>query len=244
MVEFFTGYHQIEAAKFIPSVFINVNRLVKRKSDFKVGRWVMDSGAFSALLRHGDHQLSTDEYAAQIRRWSRCGTLLAAVTQDYMCEAAMLERTGLTIPDHQRMTIERYDKLLHAATGVYIMPVLQGYAPEDYVEHVRQYGSRLVHGQWIGVGSVCKRNGDPQKIIDVLSAIKAERPDLRLHGFGLKTTALQNQTIRDLLSSADSMAWSFHNRMHGLDANHYSGALKFKGKIDSLILQDYGSWKQ
>lgn len=76
----------------------------------------------------------------------------------------MLEKTGLTITDHQRLTIERYDELLRCDTGVYIMPVLQGYAPKDYVSHVRQYGYRLAQGAWVGVGSVCKRNGDIRAI--------------------------------------------------------------------------------
>jgi hypothetical protein len=40
-------------------------------------------------------------------------------------------------------------------------------------------------------------------------AIKNERPDLRLHGFGLKTTALADPLVRSMLWSADSMAWSF-----------------------------------
>jgi ribosomal protein L11 len=47
----------------------------------------------------------------------------------------------------------------------------------------------------------------------ILKAIKAERPDLRLHGFGIKTTALSWEEVRDNLESADSMAWSFAARM-------------------------------
>ena len=43
---------------------------------------------------------------------------------------------------------------------VYIMPVLQGYKPEEYIEHLNMYGSRPSLGAWVGVGSVCKRNGD------------------------------------------------------------------------------------
>jgi hypothetical protein len=38
----------------------------------------------------------------------------------------------LTVADHQRLTIERYDALLAEDTGVYIMPVLQGYSPAEY----------------------------------------------------------------------------------------------------------------
>jgi hypothetical protein len=226
-VRFFVGLHQPSDAKHFDACFISVNRLRKRKSFFPVLDWILDSGAFSTILTHGGYPHSVEEYADQIRRWKSCGNLLAAVSQDYMCEPSMLAITGLTIAEHQRLTIERYDALLSCDTGVYIMPVLQGYAPEDYVSHIRQYGSRLAHGAWVGVGSVCKRNGDPRAILNVLIAIKTERPDLRLHGFGLKTIALANGTIRALLETADSMAWSFAARRGGRNANDYREAQAF-----------------
>jgi hypothetical protein len=112
------------------------------------------------------------------------------------------------------------------------MPVLQGYAPDDYVRHLAQYGKRLALGAWVGVGSVCKRNGNPAKILDVLMAIKMVRPDLKLHGFGLKITALKNGLIRSLLHSADSMAWSFAARKQGTGANDWRNAWKFKERIE------------
>ncbi len=182
-MRFFVGLHQPSDAQHFDSAFVSINRLRNRKSDFAVGDWILDSGAFSTILHHGGYPEPPEVYAAQIRRWKTCGNLLAAVTQDYMCEPAMLAITGLTIADHQRLTIERYDELLRCDTGCYIMPVLQGYAPEDYVSHIRQYSERLVFGAWVGVGSICKRNGNPRAILDVLIAIKAVRPDLRLHGF-------------------------------------------------------------
>jgi len=191
----------------------------------------MDSGAFSTILMHGGYPYGVEEYAAQIIRWKACGSLLAAVSQDYMCESHMLAKTGLTIADHQRLTIERYDALLRCETGVYIMPVLQGYDPEEYASHLRQYAWRLDRGAWVGVGSVCKRNSSPCLIMDVLIAIKMERPDLRLHGFGLKTTALANGSIRSLLYSADSMAWSFSARKSGRNANCWREADLFRKKV-------------
>jgi hypothetical protein len=75
---------------------------------------------------------------------------------------------------------------------VYILPVLQGYQPTEYVAHLHQYGDRLGAGMWVGVGSVCKRNSKPEQIEAIVSAIKQERPDLRLHLFGIKLTALKN----------------------------------------------------
>lgn len=211
-MRFFVGLHQPIDAQHFDAAFVSVNRLRGRKSGFIVGDWIMDSGAFTTIHTHGGYPEPVSEYAGQIRRWKSCGRLLAASAQDYMCEPAMLKRTGLTIADHQRLTVERYDALVVEDVGTYILPVLQGYAPRDYVAHVRQYGDRLGHGAWVGVGSICKRNGDPRAIEAVLLALKTERPDLRLHGFGCKTTALGSGLVRELLYSADSMAWSFAAR--------------------------------
>ncbi len=149
----------------------------------------------------------------------------------------MLAKTGLTIADHQRLTIERYDALKACDLGgTYLMPVLQGYAPQDYVDHLRQYGDRIGHGAWVGVGSVCKRNGDPVAIWEVLSAIKRERPDLRLHGFGIKKTALETM-VRELLFSADSMAWSYAARREGRDANDIGEAINYLTAVGEILNQ-------
>lgn len=227
-MRFFVGLHQPSDAHNFEAAFVSVNRLRRRKSAFRVHDWIMDSGAFSTIHQFGGYPEPVEEYAAQIKRFKSCGNLLAAVAQDYMCEPLMLAKTGLSVADHQRLTIERYDALLRCATGIYIIPVLQGYKPEEYIEHIRQYGSRLKCGAWVGVGSVCKRNSSPCLILEVLAAIKAERPDLRLHGFGLKTTALAHGTIRELLETADSMAWSFAARKQGRNANDWREAERFR----------------
>jgi hypothetical protein len=213
---------------------ISINRLRRRKGDFEVNEWVMDSGAFTEISRYGHYRHSVKEYAEEIKRWKRCGNLLAAVSQDMMCEQFILEKTGLTVTDHQRLTIERYDRLCSCDTGAYIMPVLQGYCPEEYVSHIRQYGTRLKKGMWVGVGSVCKRNSKPEQVEELLRAIKRERPDLRLHGFGLKITALKSQYVRDTLWSSDSMAWSFSARKQGRNQNDWREAQAFVEKVDQL----------
>ncbi|NUB28529.1 DUF7221 family queuine tRNA-ribosyltransferase-like protein [Azospirillum brasilense] len=237
-MRFFVGMHQPSDAGKVEAAFVSVNRLKKRKSGFDVGDWIMDSGAFSTILTHGGYPEEPEAYAAEIRRWSGNGNLLAAVAQDYMCEAHMLAITGKTIEEHQQLTIERYDRITACDTGgVYVMPVLQGYAPADYVRHMRMYGDRLQPGMWVGVGSVCKRNGDPSSIEEVLLAIKRERPDLLLHGFGVKTTALQSGLVRDLLHTADSMAWSFAARKQGRDGNSWKEAARFADRIETMPVQ-------
>jgi hypothetical protein len=234
-MRFFVGLHQPSDAKRIDCAFISVNRLKTRRKPLDCGGWIMDSGAFTTIFKHGGYPEPVAAYAAQIKRWAGDGALLAAVAQDYMCEPAMLAKTGLTIADHQRLTIERYDALLAEDPGVFIMPVLQGYAPQDYVAHVREYGARLTPGLWVGVGSVCKRNGSPEAIAAVLSAIKRVRPDLRLHGFGIKTISLKSLRVRELLESADSMAWSFAARYEGRNRNDWREAKAFADKIADRI---------
>lgn len=229
---FFVGMHQPYDAWRVRRAFVSVHRLAGRIRNFPVGDWIMDSGAFTTIAKHGGYPKPVSDYAWRIRAWARCGNLLAAVAQDYMCEPVMLAKTGLTIAEHQSLTIERYDELLrHDTAGIYIMPVLQGYAPEDYVEHVRAYGGRLAHGAWVGVGSVCKRNGSPREVLAVLRAIHAERPDLLIHGFGLKATALSDDEIRDELYSADSMAWSAAARWKGAGQNSWRTAVAFETQI-------------
>jgi hypothetical protein len=235
-MQFFVGLHQPSDAKHFATVMISVNRLEHRRS-FAVQQWVMDSGAFTTLAVHGGYPASIKHYAAAIRRWRDCGQLLAAVTQDYMCEPFMLAKTGLTVAQSQRLTLERFDALQAADTGVYILPVLQGYRPHEYVAHLEQYGPRLALGAWVGVGTLCKRNGHPGQIRTILCAIHAVRPDLRLHGFSLKITALTDATIRDHLWSADSMAWSYQARKQGRNANDWQEALRFCQHIQTMPQQ-------
>jgi hypothetical protein len=233
--EFYIGLHHEADAWPFKRCMISVNTLRRRKSDFRVNDWIMDSGAFTEISRHGKWRTNPDQYLEQIYRWEKCGNLVAAVTQDMMCEPFILEKTGLTVGAHQEITIKRYVEL-DQWSDTYIMPVLQGFAPADYASHVRQYGSLLKEGQWVGVGSVCKRNSNPDQIEDVLLAIKCERSDLKLHGFGLKISSIEVPSVRALLYSADSMAWSYHGRRNG-DGNDPREALKYGARIQSLIDQ-------
>jgi hypothetical protein len=237
-LRFFVGLHQVSDAKHFDAAFISVNRLRNRKSHFAVKDWIMDSGAFTEVVRHGGYRFPVSEYASHIKRFASCGTLLAAVAQDYMCESFVLEQTDKTIKEHQDMTIERYDDLMSEDVGgVYIMPVLQGYDPQDYVNHVKAYGKRLKHGAWVGVGSVCKRNNNPKSIEAVLLAIHRTRPDLRLHGFGVKTTGLGSSIVSSLLETADSMAWSYGARVQGRSGNDWREAEVFRSRIESRQVQ-------
>lgn len=246
MEAFYVGLHQPSDAQHFSHCCIHVGRLETRQKPLGCDVLLLDSQAFRILELHGEHQLSPAAYATLAAHIATlCGRVIV-VTQDYMCEQYILqkryEHTGVrfTVADHQRLTISRYDALHYYATrrGLMVMPVLQGYKPSEYVDHIRQYGRRLKQGMWVGVGSVCKRNGDPSAIRDVLYSISRARPDLRLHGFGLKSTALAWGWIRGALWSADSMAWSYAARKQGRDANDWNEAQTFVRGVEGAYLGD------
>lgn len=234
---FFIGSSPSQAKKIISpdypatGVMISINALRRRVSDFEVSDWIGDSGAFTEISNYGYYRYPVEEHFGQICRWVKCGNLLIAVAQDWMCEPFILKRTGLDIATHQRLTIERFDHLLSLSPPVPIMPVLQGYRSSDYISHLQQYSERLQLGAWVGVGSVCRRNGKPDEVADLLRGIKLLRPDLRLHGFGLKLLALENIEVRSLLYSTDSMAWSYPRRFQSVPEPEIPMAHRYQERI-------------
>lgn len=269
-MKFFVGLHHPADAQHFERAFVSINAIRDRKSDFPVNDWILDSGAFTEISQHGRYRHDPSEYAEQINRWAKCGNMLAAVSQDWMCEPWIIAKTGLSVMEHQIRTIHRYVALL-ACTPHYIMPVIQGYTVPDYLRHIAMYRGLLKFGAWVGVGSICKRNGAPLQIQHILQSILRVRPDLRLHTFGLKTTAFSNRTIRAVASTGDSMAWSSAARhaademrramekelgqkmlpaaaraiyrergMHMPDPNDWREAKAFETKINSPDAPDHG----
>lgn len=234
------GLHQPSDAQHFARCCIHVGRLVSRQKPLGCQELLLDSQAFMKIRLYGGYPEPPEQYAAHVERIAALVPQITAVTEDYMCEPFMLARTGLTTTDHQRLTIERYDRIRAALDPrIALMPVLQGYHPREYVRHLHDYGARLASGAWVGVGSVCKRNSDPAATRAVLLAITAQRPDLRLHGFGVKTTALASPTVRQLLYSADSMAWSAAGRRDdGRSANDWRAAARFATRIGGRSLDD------
>ena len=206
----YVGIHVVSFAARLERCMISYNKLERRREPFAAGRWILDSGAFTRITSGRGHA-PPDEYARAIDRWADCGTLEAAVSQDWMCEPFVLEITGLSVREHQRLTTANYLDLRERVEA-YVMPVVQGYTPKEYARHADELAPHLEEGAWVGLGSVCKRQGSPDQLSAIISAVLDVRPDLRLHGFGVKRTALERLDISSRLWSVDSMAWSFAGR--------------------------------
>lgn len=194
-------------------------------------RWCLDSGGFKELETHGRWTIRARDDARAVERFqNETGGLEWAAVQDWMCEPDILKKTGLSVAEHQRRTVDSLLELRALAPSVPWVPVLQGWAVGDHLEHVELYeraGVDLFAEPVVGVGSVCRRSDTARAQMMI-----AELADLGLplHAFGFKISALlaevmvrrpfgvelpeaQFMPLWSVLASADSMAWSFAARM-------------------------------
>lgn len=173
--------------------------------------WALDSGGFTEITMHGRWVTEPQAYVEAVYRYAtEMGRLDWAAPQDWMCEPHMIERTGLSIPEHQARTIASVLDLRERAPDLPFIPVLQGWELPDYERHIEAYaaaGIDLTAEPTVGVGSVCRRQhtDDIGRIVGAISAA-----GIRCHGFGVKMAGLRRYS-RHLVSS-DSMAWSFNAR--------------------------------
>lgn len=171
--------------------------------------WALDSGGFTELSMYGTWVTEPHSYVAAVRRYhDEIGNLDFASPQDWMCEPQMLRSTGKTILEHQKLTIRSVLDLRTLSPELPIISVLQGWERDDYLRHWEMYeaaGIHLENESVVGVGSICRRQATGEAADIALSL-----QPLRLHAFGAKRDAIG--LYGSLLSSCDSMAWSYGGR--------------------------------
>lgn len=211
-VTFYLGTHRAHwlADSNVP-LFISRRILEGRKTLPRAAtRWVLDSGGFTELNLYGEWRTSIATYAQEIHRYQQeIGRLDWAAPMDWMCEPSVIAKTGLDAAEHQLRTIHNFI-LLRGLCGEIVAPVLQGWRADDYLAHVEMYaaeGIDLAEERIVGVGSICRRGQDKQ-IHQIVRSLAQH--GLRLHAFGVRSRALAG--CADVLTSADSMSWSYTAR--------------------------------
>lgn len=223
--QFFVGSHNASwiysqqlGWEHIP-IFVARQRMPKAKREPAVRDWALDSGAFTELQMHGHWRMGAEEYAHLVLDYSeRIGRLVWAAPQDWMCEDAVISGgrfggiefvgTGLSVKEHQEKTVQNYLDL--RALNAPVIPVLQGYTEDEYHHCIDLYesaGVDLPAQKVVGVGSVCRRKNLPEAR-RILRSIANRK--IAPHGFGLAREAVE--ALRDVLASADSLAWSLAAR--------------------------------
>ena len=225
-------------------LFVSIKRWLKAKTAVRATVPVaIDSGAFTEISTHGRWTISPEDYAAQVLAAAEAfGTVEWAAIQDWMCEPWILAKTGLTVEEHQRRTVESFVTLRALAGGkVRFMPVLQGFTIADYercVELYRAAGVDLTQEPLVGLGSVCRRSGTVD-LVTLLAQLRARFGLHRLHGFGVKSAGVLASVFS--LKSCDSMSWSFQARYLERTARKALG-LAVNATRDELLEAAAGAW--
>lgn len=214
-MKFYLGFHEVPPLTTPgPPLFLSLKRLYKERKPFVVRDWAIDSGAFSEISTHGCWTATPEEFVERVRwvhTWPGNPPDFVA-PQDFMCEPHIIQKTGLSIREHQRLTVENLVHLRELAPEIPWMPVLQGWELDDYFECVEMYaqaGVDLLKEPIVGVGSVCRRQRTQEGCDIVIAMCSLGLP---IHAFGFKISGLAQ--VGHSIASADSFSWSYNARMN------------------------------
>lgn len=196
----------------------------------------LDSAGFVAMARYGGFPWRTADYLALAAsypfRWF--------ASMDY-CVEAEIARDREEVLDRISRTIRANFDCRSGARDLGIehllMPVIQGRRPEDYERCLDGLLLDYSRTPLIGVGSMCRREvPGPEGLIAVLDHLDRILPKgVRLHGFGIKGTALSHlKGLEHRIASTDSQAY-------GQTARH-DAFTRGIAKTDHLVALHMEAW--
>lgn len=203
--------------------FISRRQMPKRKFPKAESSWALDSGGFTELQKYGKWTVEPKQYVEEVNKYAEfVGNLDWASQQDWMCEPIVIsggrvgpvffEGTKLSVLEHQQRTVDNFLEL-DGRCSVPIIPVIQGFTMDEYhycIDLFSKNGVDLTTRPVVGVGSICRRQATSEAAAIIKSIYDR---GISIHGFGLKKEAVRK--VKDYLTSADSMAWSFNARRLG-----------------------------
>ena len=166
----------------------------------------LDSAGFVAAARYGDYRWTVEDYFDLVQSfpWAWYASM------DYCCEPDIAAdrtlrvlRIAATAFMYGRCAREARRRILAAP-----MPVLQGWTPAEYVQ-AAEWLPLTTWPELVGIGSVCRRAvHGPDGILAILDAVnRVLPPHVKLHLFGVKSSALDYLAHHPRIASVDSMAW-------------------------------------
>lgn len=200
---------------------------------FGIETLFVDCGGYSFMMNKGEYGPLGD-YVEYLRRWQPDYYAL----RDYPCEPDVLDEHNAHVRQHQLKTTDAHVEMLDAVGDLdgQAVAVVQGWDVEDYlfhIDHLREHGVPL---ETVAIGSVCRRNAE-QDIERVIRAVREELPDAHLHAFGVKTSVFKHTSARQLLDSADSLAYSYASMKEHGRGDWRSQALEYL-KMRQRLLDD------
>jgi len=211
----------------INSIEENVNLLTSFSHVFKSdsnnldlpknrNKLMIDSGAYDLLIRGEleDYPFTPLEYSKTIKNLDIVPDYV--ISMDYICNR-----------EENSDNYELINKTIHNAkllrkefkreNDICFVPVVQGYKLEDYLYCIEQLVEQkiVIDGDNIGIGSLVGRRGvkEPRTIIrEVFKFLEEKQIKTGIHCFGVNLNVIKDEEIFNMISSIDSLAWTFPYR--------------------------------
>lgn len=196
----------------------------------------LDSAGFVAAQTYGGFPWTADAYVALATAYPfrRFASLDYCTEPEIACDRhEVLDRLSRTI------RANRDCRMLAADYGILdrLMPVIQGRSPSDYERCIDSLWQAMTPGTVLGVGSMCRREiAGPEGLVAVFEHLdRVLPPGVRLHGFGIKGSALPYLTpLAHRIASIDSQAYGIAARRDALRRG--------VAKTDSLVADHLERW--
>lgn len=208
-----TNHSQLKRLPRELDIMVSARMLIKMPSDSVVYQYLaefrsvmLDSGAFGSAFYDGGYTYGIDDYLGIVEKlmpewW---------VAMDYPCEPNIMPQ--LPIRERIKMTIAN-TKILAATPFPGFLPVIQGWAVEDYLYCAKRMEEEGLILPVMGIGSICRR-GSQGKIVAIVAALANQLPGIKLHAFGVKINTLNYNKgeILNYLDSLDTAAWQLNEK--------------------------------
>jgi hypothetical protein len=198
----------------------------------------IDSGGYSLMIEKGEH-----EPPAEYLDYLETADPEYFALQDYPCEPEIMDEYDRSVQQHQELTREYHAEGLAKARDRGLdgepIAVLQGWERDDYIRCIERFEDAGLLTDYLGIGSVCRRNAGDE-ITQIVTAIREQLPNRKLHAFGVKTSVLKNRRALNALDSADSLAYDYSYeqtvpgpRWHQVAHNYLSFKERIGAEVDA-----------
>lgn len=166
----------------------------------------IDSGGFQATATW---DMSFPYEPRRLYEWAESIDADYVAMPDFACEpelheTSVMHRVARTVEEHAYAQ-HQYDE------GDYsfdLIPVLQGYYPEQYEACVRMFEQEGLIRDYMAIGTVCKRDS-VNAIHNVVESIEQLLPNTEFHMFGMTLNAWKDRRMWGRFRSADTAAWNW-----------------------------------
>jgi len=205
----FNTYPYILLSAGVVWSYTNNKKLALFKFSDETKEIFLDSGGFSFFTKYSDYPFTVREYVKWICEMQKVnnGKVKYAAIMDYPCEPSINRKAFKTNKERIEKTVENAIKCFENEIPAKWIPVLQGYALDEYIFCLDLYKEHGILTDYIAIGSMCKRSNISEIVKIVYEIKKVYRG--KIHVFGLTIKALRNVALFNLIHSCDTIGYTF-----------------------------------